>query len=208
MAAPTYPLTHPTDVGFTKSKFSIARAVAVAESPFTGAQQVHEYDKAQWKATITLPPMKRETAAKWIAFFMKLHGRKGTFLLGDPDCKTAQGNITGNVTLGADIGVGDYDISLATSANNITDAFKAGDYIQIDTGGSAKLHMIVEDADTNGTGEATVTVEPPIKVARNLGTTVTYAGAQGLFRMDVSELGWDADFMSRFGITFSCTEAI
>lgn len=208
MAAPTYPLAHPTDVGFTKSKFSIARAVAVAESPFTGAQQVHEYDRATWKATVTLPPMKRDVAAKWLAFFMKLHGRKGTFLLGDPDCKTAQGNITGSVTLGADIGIGDYDISLATTANNITDAFKAGDYIQIDTGGSSKLHMIVEDADTNGTGEATVTVEPPIKVARNLGTTVTYAGAQGLFRMDVSELGWDADFMSRFGITFSCSEAI
>lgn len=208
MAAPSYPLTHPTDVGFKQSKFSIARAVAVAESPFTGAQQVHEYDKAQWKATMTLPPMKRETAAKWIAFFMKLHGRKGTFLLGDPDCKTAQGNITGSVTLGADIDVGDYDISLSTSANNITDAFKAGDYIQIDTGGSAKLHMIVEDADTDGTGGATVTVEPPIKVARTLGTTVTYAGAQGLFRMDVSELGWDADYLSRFGVTFSCSEAI
>ena len=68
--------------------------------------------------------------------------------------------------------------------------------------------MIVEDADTNGTGEATVTVEPPIKVARSLGTTVTYAGAQGLFRMDVSELGWDADYLSRFGVTFSCSEAI
>ena len=107
MAAPTYPLAHPTDVGFTKSKFSIARAVAVAESPFTGAQQVHEYDRATWKATVTLPPMKRDVAAKWLAFFMKLHGRKGTFLLGDPDCKTAQGNITGSVTLGADIGIGD-----------------------------------------------------------------------------------------------------
>lgn len=171
-------------------------------------QQIHEHDKALWIATVSLPPMKRATAAKWLAFFMKLHGRKGTFLLGDADCKTAQGAITGSVTLNADIAIGDYDIELLTSLNSTSNVFKAGDYIQINTGGSAKLHMIVEDASTNGSGVATVTVEPSIKTAALATTDVIYSDAKGVFRMDANELGWDADYLSRFGVTFSCTEAL
>jgi len=208
MAAPSYPLNHPTDVGFTATRFAMSRSVAVSESPFTGTQQVHEHDKALWIATVSLPPMKRATAAKWLAFFMKLHGRKGTFLLGDADCKTAQGAITGSVTLNTAIAIGDYDIELSTSLNSTSNVFKAGDYIQIDTGSASKLHMIVEDASTNGSGVATVTIEPPIKTAASSGTTVTYSDAKGLFRMDTNELGWDADYLSKFGITFSCTEAL
>ncbi|MEK9699630.1 MAG: hypothetical protein VW270_27880 [Candidatus Poseidoniales archaeon] len=208
MAAPSYPLSYPTDVGFKASTFSISRTVAVVESPFTGTQQTHEHDRALWKATMSLPPMARSTASKWLAFFMKLHGRKGTFLLGDPDAKTAQGAITGSVTLNADIAIGDYDIELLTSLTSTSDVFKAGDYIQINTGSSAKLHMIVEDADTDGSGVATVTVEPPIKTVQTATTDVIYSGAKGVFSMDVNVLGWDADYMSKFGISFSCTEAL
>lgn len=207
MAAPSYPLSHPTDVGFTSTRFAMSRAVAVAQSPFTGSQQIQEHDMALWIATVSLPPMKRATAAKWLAFFMKLHGRKGTFLLGDADCKTAQGAISGIVTLNAAVAIGDYDVALLTSLNSTSNVFKAGDYIQIGTGAASKLHMIVEDASTNGSGVATVTVEPPIKTAASSGTTVTYSDAKGLFRMDANELGWDADYLSRFGVTFSCTEA-
>jgi hypothetical protein len=157
---------------------------------------------------VSLPPMKREVAAQWQAFFLKLHGRAGTFLLGDTDAKAPRGAITGNVALGADIVVGSHEVQLATSANSIVNIFRAGDYIQIDSGGSAKLHMIVEDADSDATGGVTLEVEPPIKVARALGTTVTYNNPQGLFRMDTSEMGWDADHVSRYGMTFSCTEAV
>ena len=208
MAAPSYPLSHPTDVGFKSSNFSISRSVAVVESPFTGTQQAHEHDRALWKATMSLPPMARSTAAKWLAFFMKLHGRKGTFLLGDPDCKTAQGAITGSVTTYGAIAIGAYDITLQTSLASTSNVFKAGDYIQIDSGGSSKLHMIVEDANTDSDSRTTVTIEPTIKIAVSSGTSVTYSGAKGVFRMDANTLGWDADYMSRFGITFSCTEAL
>ena len=206
--AHSYPLDLPSS-SFTQSNWKLKRAIAVSESPFTGAQQVHEYDYALWQAVMTLPPQKRSTAADWTAFFLKLHGRAGTFLMGDPDAKLPQGSITGGVSVRGDYSVGAHELELQTSVLSGTDVFKVGDYIQIDEGGSSKLHMIVETTGlTDGNGVISVDVEPYLKVSIPSGTTVIYENPKGLFRMDNSALGWDADYVSRYGFTFSCTEAI
>jgi len=209
MAAPTYPLTLPSAPGFTDANWKLVRKVAVGESPFTGAQQTHEYDYALWSATLALPPMKRPQAAEWAAFMLKLHGRRGTFTLGDPDAKAPRGSISGSVTLGANISIGDYTITLTTASASTAGLFKAGDYIQIGSGATAKLHMIVDDAGTSdGSGDVDVNIEPAIKVAATAGDSVVYTNPVGVFRMETNELGWDADSVSKYGITFACKEAI
>ena len=208
MAAPSYPLTLPASPAFRSSRWTLKRVTAVSESPFTGQQQVYDYGYALWTVTLTLPPMLRPDAANWEAFMMKLHGRVGTFLLYDPDAKTPQGGVNTSATLNGAVSVGDYTISIDTNNANMTNVFKAGDYIQIGTAASAKLYMIVDNANSNGAGEATVNIEPPIKVAASDGAAVNYTSAVGVFRMDSPDLGWDTNEVSRYGITFSCTEAL
>lgn len=208
MAAPTYPLTLPTAPAFSQARWTLKRATAMSESPFTGQQQVFDYGYALWTATLTLPPMMREQAANWEAFMMKLHGRKGTFLLGDPDAKTIQGGANTSATLNGAISVGDFTISINTNNANMTNVFKAGDYIQIGTAGAAKLYMIVDNATSNSSGIVSVNIEPAIKVAASDAAAVDYTAAQGVFRMDSADLGWDTNEVSRYGITFSCTEAL
>lgn len=203
-----YPLDLPS-TGIVKSDWKLKRAVAVSESPFTGAQQVHQYDYALWQAVITLPPMKRDQAAEWQALFMRLHGRAGTFLLGDPDAKLPRGTITGSASVRGDYSVGAHEIEIQTQVLGGSDVFKIGDYIQINEGGSAKLHMIVStNGMTDGNGAITVDIEPTLKTTVQAGTAVIYDNPKGLFRMDVSTLGWDADHVSRYGFSFSCTEAM
>jgi len=208
MAAPSYPLTLPSTPAFSKARWSLKRVTAVSESPFTGQQQVYDYGYALWTAALTLPPMLRADAANWEAFMMKLHGRTGTFLLYDPDAKTPQGGVTTSATLSGAVAVGEYTIDIDTNNANLTNVFKAGDYIQIGTAASAKLHMIVDNANSNGAGVATVNIEPPIKAVASDGAAVNYTSAVGVFRMDTADLGWDTDEVSKFGITFSCTEAL
>ncbi len=208
MAAPTYPLTLPTSPAFSKARWTLKRATAISESPFTGQQQVFDYGYALWQAVLTLPPMMRSDAANWEAFMMKLHGRKGTFLLGDPDAKTIQGGATTSATLNGAIAVGAFTISIDTNNANMTNVFKAGDYIQIGSAAAAKLYMIVDNANSNSSGVASVNVEPAIKTAASDGAAVDYTAAQGVFRMDAANLGWDTNEVSRYGITFSCTEAL
>lgn len=210
MAAPSYPLAHPSTPGFIQSRWSLQRAVGHTMSPFSGNQQVQEYDLALWKASITLPPMKRSQASDWVAFFVRLHGRRGTFALGDPDGQTLQG-VCPSATLSSNVAVGDFDLPLSvgnvSASGTYNDAFKAGDYVQLGSGGNRKLYMVVATVNASS-GALTLEVEPRLKAAGSSGDTVVLASTKCIMRMDTNELGWDADHVSKYGLSFSCTEAI
>ena len=64
--------------------------------------------------------------------------------------------------------------------------------------------MIV--ADMSGTG--TATIEPSLKVAISGSTSASISGTAAVMRMDSNDLGWDADHVSKYGFSFSCTEAL
>lgn len=195
-------ITMPSSPAFQKSEWGIRRAVAVSESPFSGKQQTYKYAKAQWYATLSLPPMKREQAAEWQAFFMKLEGRANTFLLGDPDAKTVTGgNAPSSVSVSAAASIGATSVSLTIGSGK---KINAGSYIQFGTGSSSRLHMVVDD----NTGNGAVTIQPPLKTALTTATAVDITSAQGVFRMDSNDLTWSANELSVYGITFSCTEVV
>jgi|TARA_R100001440_G_scaffold36955_1_gene56112 hypothetical protein len=209
MSAPTYPLTFPTTQGVQKSSWGLQRAVGVSTSPFTGSQQAYEHDFALWRATITLPPMNRATSAEYQTFFMQLHGRKGTFIMGDPDGKTKRGNASqNNLTIASNTAIGAYQIPVSGLTNSQSNALVKGDYIQFGTGASAKLHMIVADASASGSGTATLTIEPALKVAITASTTCVITNTVGVWRMDTNDLNWDSNHASIYGFSFSCTESM
>jgi len=204
--------TYPNDTvipttSFIQSSWKLIRAVSVSQSPFTGQSQTIEYDKACWSCTVSLPPMRRSTAALWQSFFMKLHGRAGTFLMGDPDAKTSQGSIAGNVSVTNDKAIGISAIVLTVEAsNNGNVVFKAGDYVQFGTQGNSRLYMVVDNATASG-GSVTINIEPSLKKALSSGDALDYTAPQAVMRMDNNDLGWDANHISTYGISFSATEA-
>ena len=209
MSSPSYPLTMPTSTSkFKTSEWRIIRSVSVNASPFSMAQQTADLGGAVWQTTVTLPPMKRDEAGAWQSFFMQLHGRFGSFLLGDPDSKTIQGGCTSStVAVNGAHSVGAYDIAI-DGVNASTLVFKQGDYLQFGSGATQKLHMVVSDATSNSSGQVTVAIEPPLKTALTDNLAVTYENTKAVMRMDSNELGWSADEISVYGITFSCTEVI
>ena len=192
----------PTSPAFVSSDWGISRNVAISESPFTGSTQVHKYSKDQWTATLTLPPMRRELARQWQAFFMNCVGRANTFLLGDPDGKTVTGGaVPLSVTVSADGAIGDTSVSLTIGSGK---KINAGSYLQFGSNANAKLHMVVDD----NTGDGAVTIEPPLKADISSSDVVTFISAKGVFRMDTNALNWTADNLGIYGITFSCSEAL
>ena len=209
MAYPTFPLTFPSTTGVTKSNFTLSRVIGMSASPFTGQQQVYEHSFALWKATISLPPMKRATAAEYQTFFMELHGQRGTFTMGDPDAKSVRGNATqSSLTIASNTAVGAYDVPVTGLTASQSLALAKGDYVQFGTGSAAKLHFITTNISANGSGAATLTIEPALKVAITTTTACSIANTVGVFRLDTNDVGWDADSASTYGFSFSCTEAI
>ena len=204
---PAYPLGIPEGIGFTRAKWGLRRSVAISESPFTGKQQTYEYPYALWWATLTLPPMNELLAGRWVAFIMKLHGRRGTFLLRNPDYRL-KGAASGRHTLLNDIEIGANSIVLQTPFPNIRNTYRAGDFIQVGSGGLAKLYMVADDANTSASGSVSINIEPSVKAGASAGSVVEYENPHGVFRMDKSDLQWDTNKNRIYNISFGCTEAL
>lgn len=211
MGAVTYPLTMPTSVGFKTSRFSLERNVAVNRSTFSGKQQVYDFGLALWKATLTLPPMSRSQAGEWQAFFVSLRGRLGTFKMGDPDAKIPRGEASNQ---NSGIARTDGARSAHIETNDITidnlpfgydgDIYLyAGEWISIHD----RLYMVRENA-VRASNHVNIKFEPALKDDVVDNQTFLVANTVGLWRMDANELGWDVDHVSKYGFTFSCTEAL
>tara|TARA_Y100000004_G_scaffold54130_2_gene60283 strand:- start:2296 stop:2922 length:627 start_codon:yes stop_codon:yes gene_type:complete len=208
MSEPSYPLTMPTTPNFSRSEWRLEKTVAMTQSPFTYASQTHEFTGAIWVAQVTLPPMSREQASEWQAFYMQLHGTHGTFLMGDPDAKSPLGNALSNISVNGAHSIGAYDIAMDGFNASVTNVFKKGDYVQFGSGSTSKLHMVVANTSSNASGEATVAIEPPLKTALADDAVVLYTNAKAVMRMDNNDLGWNANENSIYGMSFSCSEVL
>ena len=203
---PSYPLTLPTATGVITQNFSLTRAVAVTTSPFTFQTQVHQHQGEFWRTVISLPPMLRANANIWLSFLLQLRGRRGTFKIGDQDAKTITGVATGTIRVNGASQTGNQ-VALDGFANSTNNVFKAGDYIQI----GSYLYMVIEDVNSNGSGEANVKIEPALRSSLetiNDDTTVVYSNTTTIMRLDSNELGWQTDKVSKYGISFSASEAL
>ena len=203
---PSYPLTLPTATGVITQNFSLTRAVAVTTSPFTFQTQVHQHQGEFWRTVISLPPMLRANANIWLSFLLQLRGRRGTFKIGDQDAKTITGVATGTIRVNGASQTGNQ-VALDGFANSTNNVFKAGDYIQI----GSYLYMVIEDVNSNSSGEADVKIEPALRSSIetiNDDTTVVYSNTTTLMRLDTNELGWQTDKVSKYGISFSASEAL
>jgi len=208
--AETYPLTFPTQTGIAQIELSAVNSVAISESPFTYSQQVVRHAGAKWGAVISIPPTKRADAEYWNSFLLRLRGQFGTFLLGDPNGATPRG--TAATTAGTPVVNGasqtgnDLNIDgLPTSQNGY---LKAGDYIQLGTSGSSRLYKVLEDVNTNSSGEATLNLWPDLRSSPADGATVLVSSAKGLFRLADNETNWQINNVGFYAITFSAVEAL
>jgi hypothetical protein len=203
----SYPLSMPTNTRIRSIELRAVNAVAYSRSPFTFAGQAFAYAGQMWQADVTLPPMKRADAEQWLAWLVSLRGSLGTFLLGDPLGCVARGVATGTPIIkgGSQTG-GTINIDGATSG--VTGWLKAGDYVQIGSGGTARLHKVLQDANSDGSGNVTLELWPHVRTAPADNAAVTVSSAKGLFRLASNEQAWSINEASIYGITFSAMEAV
>ena len=203
----SYPLALPTTTGIAKIRISANNVVGVSQSPFTSKQQVYKFSGQFWEAEISLPPMKRADAEYWISFLLKLNGSYGTFLLGDPNGATARGVATGTPLVKGASQTGSELITDGWTTST-TGILKAGDYIQLGSGSSAKLHKVLDDVNSDSSGNATLTLWPDLRSAPADNAAITVSGAKGLFRLSTNQQDWNVNEASIYGMTFPAREAL
>jgi len=202
----SYPLALPsTDIA--KIKLVANNIVGISQSPFTAAQQVYKYSGQYWEADISLPPMKREVAEYWISFLLKLNGSYGTFLLGDPIGATARGVATGTPLVKGGSQTGN-ELETDGWTTSTTGILKAGDYIQLGSGSTAKLHKVLDDVNSDSSGNATLTLFPDLRTSPSDNSAIVVSSPKGVFRLTSTQTMWDINEASIYGITFGAREAL
>lgn len=189
-------------------RFSAHAVVAISQSPFTGQQQVQEYSGKLLQATISVPPMERNDAEEVIAFLLKLNGKRGTFLMGDPTGATPRGIATGTPLVnGAHAAAA---TSLVTDGWTIsqTGILKAGDYIQLGSGSSSRLYKNLNDVNSDGSGNATLDIWPGLRSAAANNDPIVVSNCKSVWRLASNDMTWDIGEARIYGIEFSATEAI
>lgn len=203
----TYPLALPAVTGLQSIRLFARPVVALAESPFTLQQQVQRHAGQAWGAAVSLPPMRRAAAEEWWAFLLKLNGVEGTFLLGDPAGATARGIATGTPLVK---GAGQTGNSLITDGWTVsqTGILKAGDYIQLGSGATARLYKNLNDVNSDGSGDATLDIWPRLRSSPADNAPIVVSACQGVFRLESNEIAADIGAALFYGLNFGCVEAI
>lgn len=159
-----YPLPLPAAV--QRIAMRPVNVVSFTQSPWTGQQQVQDHEGQYWTAALTLPPAPtRSEAVKWINFLLKLRGTLGTFLLTNPMWATPQGfaaTVVGDPVVD---GAGQEGDALNVQGLPISQNgyLLEGDFIQLGTGLTSRLHQVLEPVDSDADGKASISLWPRIR---------------------------------------------
>lgn len=198
ITAITYPLSLPSTPAPVSSRMRLDYFVSVDQSEFTGAQESQDWGGRLWYLDFTLPPMTRAQADDWIAVVHKLRGRKGYFLAGDWDRRTARG------TWGTPLVKGGSQVGNTLDIDGVGAGTtrKAGDFFALGN----RLYQLVVDDTADGSGNATIQFEPDLRSSPADNAPLTVSSPKGLFRLLANSTPWDTDPNGIHAMSFSAME--
>lgn len=207
MATPTL-VNMPDSLCIANISFTLTRVVGVTESPFTLEEQAFKWPGERWSVSAYFPPVtNRKTAGEWQAFFAELSGRYNYFLFGDPMGKKPMGIATGTPLVD---GLGQTGNTLVTDGwtPNTQGILLKGDYIQIGSGSSAKLHMITENANSNASGIASLSIQPALRTSPADGSPIIVNNPRGVFRLSDNSFTWSVRPGPVWSFSFDAVEVL
>lgn len=203
----TYPLTLPAAFKSAEITITAQAVVAVPESPTTLIQQVQEWQGQRWMATIKLPSMKRTGAEQILATLLKLNGPRGTFYLGDTANKIPQGVATGTPLVSGTQTARQNSLATKGWTAGVTGILKTGDWIQVGTTSARCLYKVLDDVNSDGSGNATFDVWPRLRAAHANNTAIVTSAPTGVFRL-VDSTQWTIQLARIYQIPLTAVEAL
>lgn len=203
----TYPVDFPVSFGYSTFSIGLKRVVAVSESVFTLQQKVQVHQGEAWEIQGTIDLLNREQAEEYNAWLLSLNGREGTFTTIIPGSETPRGVATGTPLINGASQTG-QDIDTDGWSPSVTGILKAGDFVQVGTGLNTKLHKQLVDADSNASGEVTLTLAPEVRVAYSDNETIIVNNCKGLFRLNTNINPVAIRPPNQHSINFSAREAV
>lgn len=201
-------LSLPASPRFKAGDFRLLTNVFQHRSAADGSTQTVEKAGAHWALEAVLPPMTRAVAAPWLAFLASLDGPAGRFYAGDPFVTTPLGSVPGTPLINGASQTGNSVITDGWTATQ-SNILKEGDLVAWDLpSGGRSLHMITADVNSDGGGNATLTIHPPLRESPATNATVITASPTCVMRLtDNDATHWEIDAAGIFRASFSAIES-
>jgi hypothetical protein len=175
-------------------------------SIYTGQTQTYDLMCSFWSGTISLPPMHRYDADAWQSFVLACRGMVNCFLLGDPTTALPKGVASGSPVVS---GAGQTGYSLVTRGwtPSTMSLLRAGDYIQIGSlstlsaGFAPRLYRLTDNAVSDGSGNATLSVWPNLRDLPADGTAINTRNCVGLMRLSQNQGNSYSTTPGTYGVT-------
>ena len=193
----SYPLTPPAGIRIASLRFSAISAVARNISPFTFSSQSYNWTGTMLSGDVECPPMNRADAEELIGFLIM--AARGTFYFRDYANGTQRGTMTGSPQLNGAHVANTSTLTVDTGSGS----WAVGDYIQLGTGSSSKLHKI-----TQVNSSTSYEIFPLLRTNYPDNTAIVYSNAVGVFRLGTTTCDWSIDTAKKYGLNFSIFEAI
>lgn len=180
----------------------------VTESPFNLKEQVYNWEGQRWSMSLSMPPLtNRDIACDWITFGLKLRGIFNVFLMGDPSSKNPRGVATGNPIVDGNNQTGGF-LKVKGFTQNITNILRKGDYIQYGSGLNSRLHMVVEDVNSDLNGVALLPLVPDLRYSPLDETPVILNSPKGVFRLTDNNFSWSVEPSRIVRLSFDAVEVL
>lgn len=191
------------DITPTTQTFELVTNTSQFQSPVSGAIQTLSRKGSYWKTRMMFRNLSGSDRSELQAFIAKLDGQTHRMRLEDYG-RVRNGAATSPQSVLVDgAGQTGYQIDLDGATANVTNFFKAGDYISFNN----ELHMVTADASSDGTGSLTVDIAPNIRKATENNDAVQIFNPFGVFMM-VNNPRWNTESKYISSITIEAIEDV
>lgn len=168
-------------------------------SGWTGARQVVASNRGWWECQFMLPPIVGTANFNpWRAFIAQMRGMSNDVRI--PVDPTAQSAIANTMSVN---GAGQIGRSIAVDGlPNSTTVLTAGQFVTIGN----QLLQLTANVTTNGSGQATLTFEPPIRAAPADNAVVEFKNPYALMYFQ-EEPTYNVDNAYVYSLSFNLREA-
>lgn len=192
------------DITPDAEEWSLVYNTQVFTSTLTRATQTAELPGARWRVRLTFTNRIGRDARELGAFLTNLKGRLNRFTFTPSDAEL-YGAPSGTGTVSGTVNEGASSFSTTGWDPNITELFVAGDYFEV----NGELKKVVTTVGSDGSGNATIEFQPPLRTALGGGNVIQYTDPEVTLRLtNDNGAGWQVSAPVIYGITIEAIEAL
>ena len=189
----------PTSPKFRTLNFQNNRPTLMNQS-ISGRRSVRQIGSQYFTFSVSMPPLDEDDAMDVFAFLQKQKGSFETFTIQLPTQNRGADKTNTSVKVVGAHNTTDSTISLDGFTASTTGVLKAGDLIKFN--GHSKVYMIQADVNSDGSGAATISIEPNLVEALADNEVVTMNQPSFTVYLPSEEILYATDPTSFYSISF------